>query len=80
MEYNSYSSEKHYQHVVEDARPCSICHDTIKLSDSSLHFADLASPVITAGTASATTWSWLNYNGTTCTYAACHSGETRAWW
>jgi predicted CxxxxCH...CXXCH cytochrome family protein len=78
-EYNSYFSGKHYEHVVEDARPCSICHDTTKLAVRSIHFADLATPVISAGTASATTWSWLNYNGTTCTYAACHSGGTRTW-
>ena len=79
-EYNSYLSGKHYKHVVEDGRACDICHDTIKLSDRSTHFAGLATSVISAGTASATTWSWLNYNGTTCTYAACHSGETRTWW
>jgi len=78
-EYNSYLSGKHYKHVVVDGRHCDICHDTIKLSDRSVHFENLATPVISAGTASATTWWWLNYNGVTCTYAACHSGETRTW-
>lgn len=77
-EYNSYVSGKHKQHVVDRAHPCINCHDTIKLAVS--HFADLGTAVISAGTASATTWSWLNYDGTTCTYAACHSGETRTWW
>jgi predicted CxxxxCH...CXXCH cytochrome family protein len=79
-EYNSYVSGKHKQHVVDRAHPCINCHDTIKLAVS--HFADLGTAVISAGTASATTNSWLYYNGTTCTNAniGCHQGETRNWW
>jgi predicted CxxxxCH...CXXCH cytochrome family protein len=82
-EYNSYISGKHFKHLGGEGvilATCSTCHDTIKLADPAIHFANLSAPVISAGTASATTWSWLNYNGTTCTYAACHSGETRTWW
>jgi predicted CxxxxCH...CXXCH cytochrome family protein len=81
-EYNSYFSGKHFKHLGGDAviyADCMDCHDTIKLANPAIHFANLNTNVISAGTASATTWSWLNYNGTTCTYAGCHQGETRTW-
>jgi predicted CxxxxCH...CXXCH cytochrome family protein len=82
-EYNSYFSGKHFKHLGGDAviyADCLDCHDTIKLANPAVHFANLNTNVISAGTASATTWWWLNYNGTTCTYAGCHQGETRTWW
>jgi predicted CxxxxCH...CXXCH cytochrome family protein len=82
-EYNSYSSGRHYKHLGGDGviyAGCLDCHDAIKLSNASFHFANLNTPVTSAGTASASINSWLNYNGITCTYAACHSGETRPWW
>jgi predicted CxxxxCH...CXXCH cytochrome family protein len=82
-EYNSYYSGKHFFHLGGRGNiyaTCTDCHDTTILSNASRHFPDLGSNVISAGTASATTWWWLNYNGTTCTYAGCHQGETRTWW
>jgi len=85
IEYNSYVSGKHFFHLGGTGTSyatCIDCHDTIKLTNPAIHFPNLSSPVISAGTASATTWSWLNYNGTTCTNAntGCHQGETRNWW
>jgi predicted CxxxxCH...CXXCH cytochrome family protein len=79
-EYNSYLSGKHFFHRIHAT--CIDCHDTIKLTNPAIHFPNLSSPVISAGTASATTNSWLNYNGTTCTNAntGCHQGDTRNWW
>ncbi len=82
-EYNSYYSGKHYFHLGGTGTQyatCADCHSSLILSDASKHFPDLGSHIISAGTASATTWSWLNYNGTTCTYAGCHGGDTRNWW
>ena len=79
--YNGYFSGKHYFHVVENGFTCISCHDTIKLTNASFHFPDLRSHVISSSSASASTNSWLNYNGTTCTNATtgCHQGETRNW-
>jgi predicted CxxxxCH...CXXCH cytochrome family protein len=82
-EYNSYYSGKHFFHLGGDGlqrATCTTCHDTLILSDASKHFPDLGSHIISAGTASATVWWYLNYNGTTCSYAGCHGGETRNWW
>jgi predicted CxxxxCH...CXXCH cytochrome family protein len=84
-EFNSYYSGKHFFHLGGEGvliATCTDCHDTIKLTNSAIHFTNLGSHVISAGTASATTWSWLNYNGITCTNATtgCHQGETRNWW
>lgn len=85
IEFNSYNSGKHFFHLGGEGvayATCASCHDTVKLSNPAVHFPSLNSPIISAGTASATTNSWLNYNGTTCTNATsgCHSGDTRNWW
>src|SRR5512143_1559107 len=84
-EYNSYFSGQHFKHLGGPGyiiATCSSCHDTIKLADPAIHFPNLNSHVISAGTASATTWSWINYTGTNCTNsnAGCHPGDTRNWW
>ncbi|HUJ18460.1 MAG TPA: hypothetical protein VL197_10775 [Nitrospirota bacterium] len=77
--YNGYFSGRHYLHVMEHGITCISCHDTLKLSNISFHFPDLSSQVISTATASASTNSWLNFDGTTCTSQSCHS-DTRNWW
>ena len=78
--YNGYFSGQHYFHAVQQGITCISCHDTIKLSNAPFHFPDLRSHVISSATASASTNSWLNYNGTTCTNTSsgCHT-DTRNW-
>jgi hypothetical protein len=78
--YNGYFSGKHYFHVIEYGMTCITCHDTLKLTNASFHFPNLRAHVISSSTASASTNSWLNYNGTTCTNASigCHP-DTRNW-
>lgn len=78
--YNGYFSGKHYLHVIVRGMTCISCHDTLKLTNASFHFPNLRAHVISSSTASASTNSWLNYNGTTCTNATvgCHP-DTRNW-
>ncbi len=78
--YNGYFSGKHYFHAIEHGVTCISCHDTIKLANTSFHFPNLRAHVISSSTASASTNSWLNYNGSTCTNAniGCHP-DTRNW-
>ncbi len=86
-EHNGFYSGKHFLHVFERidyaTQPpyytfnliCNACHDYDKLSVT--HFTGLNTPLISSGTASATLWDWMQYNGTTCT--ACH-GPNENWW
>ncbi len=83
-ENNSYFSGQHELHVYGEASgafpqpPCTVCHDTTKLA--AVHFTSLTAPISEA-TASATTSSAINFNGTTCNPSAggltgCHSTHT----
>ncbi len=85
-EYNGYHSGKHLIHCFGwdpygmqfvFGYLCDACHDFNKLSVN--HFTGLNSPVISAGTASATIWDYLQYDGTSCNHGACH-GPGYNWW
>ncbi len=77
-ENNSYYSGRHYLHVwdpTDGPQPklaCTACHDTTKLAV--VHFTSLTAPISEA-TASTTTKSSLNFNGTSCS-PGCHGNET----
>lgn len=77
-QYNGYYSGHHSTHVSGEGFACTVCHDTTKLAVN--HFTSL-NTLFTEATASATTKSALNFNGTTCNPSAggltgCHSSHT----
>jgi hypothetical protein len=85
-EYNGYYSGRHlihgfgwnpYENRYELNHVCAACHDFNKLAVK--HFTGLNSPVISAGTASATILNNLKYDGTTCNQGVCH-GFRGNWW
>jgi predicted CxxxxCH...CXXCH cytochrome family protein len=77
-ENNSYYSGRHYLHVWDPNNPpqpklsCTACHDTTSLGTN--HFTTLNTPAM-EGPASATIWSFVNYDGVSCT-PACHGNKT----
>jgi hypothetical protein len=86
-EYNGFYSGKHLIHCFgwdPYAKQfvvgylCNACHDFNKLAVN--HFTGFNSPVISAGTASATIWDSLQYDGTSCSNHRCHSPYLRYWW
>jgi hypothetical protein len=85
-EYNGFYSGKHLIHCFGwdpyaaqfvFGYLCDACHDFNKLAVN--HFTGLNSPVISAGTASATIWDYLKYDGTKCNQGVCH-GPGKNWW
>ncbi len=77
-EYNSYSSGRHYLHLLDPLNgpqpklTCTACHDTFKLATS--HFTTLNTTAM-EGPASATILNALQYSGGSCS-PSCHGNES----
>ncbi len=76
-ENSSYYSGRHYLHVYEEGKACTVCHNTTALA--SVHFTSLTDP-LSSSVAAATLNSSIRFNGTSCNPSSggmtgCHGAE-----